>query len=153
MRICVVRTCHHENHSFAPLSGLSASQPTARRLRRHPPHTALSGGTIPSVNWAHRATEETSAPKTPTKLGGDSTTHLQGGAAGRGDPNDSGNRRRPSGPQQSRRLTVVEPNGLLEEPLVARGPVHRKNSAKGREGKRHSVPLGCANKLARSETR
>ena len=66
-----------------------------------PPHAAHSTlrGTIPSAHWAHRANEEASAPKTPTNLGGDSTNHLQGGAAGRGDPYDSGNRRRPTGPQ------------------------------------------------------
>ena len=30
-------------------------------------HSTLRG-MIPSANWAHRATEETSAPKTPTNL-------------------------------------------------------------------------------------
>ena len=78
----------------------SLREPANLHTAAPPPatHNTLRG-TIPSVTRAHRAKEETSAPIQPTDRGGDSTSHIPGSAAGRGEPRDSGNQRRPTGLQ------------------------------------------------------
>ena len=61
MRICAVHACHHVNN-FLPAVWSPREPASIVRLRRHPPHTELSGGRSP-VRFGPTARPRKRAPR------------------------------------------------------------------------------------------